>query len=269
MKKLVSLLVGVALVGGMGFNCKSPTGSGGPVPVKPVLPSEKSMTMPAFISTDSDLNKTSASSTHVAVTLACGAVVYWTVAANLALLVPRTLFVLTLTLGQASALDDNSGWQWKVNNNQGDSARLTGQVSGDSVRWNMYVTNKTLKNFLWFKGTSTITGNSGYWIFNDSTNAAALKFAYTRVDLSTGSVKAEVVKTGDPALGSYLEWSAAGDARTFVAFDNNTQTNTKAPITYTITWSYLTEAGSISVPKTGEKYCWDAKANKHVDIPCN
>jgi hypothetical protein len=266
MKKSVSFLVGAALIAVMGIDCKSPTS---PTIAKPTLPSEKSMTMPTFVSADSKLAKSGATHTQVAVTLARAVVVYWTVTANLALLVPRTLFVLTLSLGQPTALSDNSGWQWKVNNNQGDTARLTGQVKNDSVRWNMYVTNKTFKDFLWFSGASTITGNSGYWIFNDSTNAAALKFTYNRMDLDTGSVKVEVVKSGDHAFGSSLQWSALGDTRSFIAFDNNTQANGKAPITYIITWSFQTEAGSISVPKTSEHYCWDTKANGHIDIPCN
>jgi hypothetical protein len=231
------------------------------------LPPQSSMSVPSFIQTGNA--KVSATNTQIAATMAYVAVAEFTLAVELALLEPAALFAICHST-QPVALEDNSGWKWEV----GDakfSAVLVGRVEGDSARWSMTVNGGDLQDFTWYTGTSTITGKAGYWMFYDTLKVAgeypeAIKISY-EAGTPTEQVKLEIVKAGDPDLGNYIQWTAAGDDRTFVAHDAYSE-DALGPDTVTIAWDQVTEAGSIQVASSGEKYCWDTKANNHQDIAC-
>jgi hypothetical protein len=206
--------------------------------------------------------KSAAIQSQNAVTVAYTAVSFWTGSVKLALLEPAALFALCHNT-QPKPLADNSGWQWTISD-ANFSATLVGKVIADSARWTMSVSGGNLSNFVWYTGTSTITGNAGYWIFHDTTAGypASILLAYDVTTLA-GACKVQVIKAGDPNFGSYLGWAAIGDVRTFTGYD---ATNLQ---TITIVWNNVTEAGTIINQTTGEHYCWDTKANNHQDISCN
>jgi hypothetical protein len=168
------------------------------------------------------------------------------------------------------ALDDNSGWKWQVTHGE-FSAVLIGRVEADSARWSMTVSGGDLQDFTWYTGTSTITGKAGYWMFYDTAKVAgvypeAIEISY-EAGTPTEQIKLEIVKEGDVDEGNYLQWTATGDERTFVAYDVYNE-DAQGPDTFTVAWDEVTEAGYIHVASSDQKYCWDTKDNNHQDIVC-
>jgi hypothetical protein len=181
---------------------------------------------------------------------------------QLALVEPVILFKMCHST-RPSPLPDNSGWVWSVSNNNGFSAELTGRVENDQVQWSMSVSGGTLSDFVWFTGTSTITGREGSWTFYDTANGGtpSIAFSYQVTDVKN-SVRVTVVDQRSAGIGSYLEWVEQGTAMSFEAFGS--EKNEK----FIIAWDKVTEAGSIENLVTTEKYCWDTKENNHQDIAC-
>jgi hypothetical protein len=229
------------------------------------------MTVPEFMSNPDALAKTVAADTSKAnARLAYTVVSYWSAVTGLALVTPVALFVNTLQVSPTPS-DDKLTWVWERNHPAlGFISKLTGTIAGDSVRWTMSVTGKNLNDFVWYTGTSTLTAKSGNWIFRDTTGTAVLKFSYDKVEEAVGSLKIEVIKVADPGYGSSMEWKSAGDAKSFIAIDNNLTDDTKIPTTYTISWSKLNENGSIVMSNSEgtHSFCWDTKANGHVNMIC-
>jgi hypothetical protein len=258
--KKVSLLtaVSVALFWTVGCNNINPIGASQDAPN---LPPETSMTIPQFGS-DAGLGKSDASGTQFAFSLACLSVTYWTTSVKLALLQPALLFKICHSTN-SSPLPDNSGWVWRVQDNQGFSAELIGRVENDQVNWTMSVSGGNLTNFVWFTGTSVITGRQGTWVFNDTAHGGtpSIRFAYDMAR-TRDVVTVSVIQEGNPTKGSYLEWIESGNEMSFEAY--GAEKNEK----FLISWDKVTEAGYISNLVSGDKYCWDTKQNSHRDIAC-
>jgi len=219
------------------------------------------MTIPEFGSANG-LGKSAAPETHFAATLAYLTVSYWTVTVQLALLQPAMLFKICHST-QPTPLPDNSGWVCRVSDNKGFSAELTGRVENDQVQWTMSVSGGTLSNFVWFTGTSVITGREGSWTFYDTASGGtpSIRFDYYMTD-ARNTVTVTVIDERNAGNSSYLEWAERGNDMSFEAFDAGK--NEK----FLISWDKFTETGSISNLTSNEKYCWDTKQNGHVDIAC-
>jgi hypothetical protein len=260
MKKVsLIILAAVALIGTIGCNNINPVGDAGQD--APSLPPAASMTIPEFGSADG-LGKSALPETHFASTLAYLAVSYWTTTVQLALLQPAMLFKICHST-QPSPLPDNSGWVWKVSDNNGFSAELTGRVENDQVQWTMSVSGENLSNFVWFTGASVITGRQGSWTFYDTVGGGtpSIRFTYELTD-AQNTVNVMVIDENSAGKGSYLQWTERGNDMSFEAY--GAEKNEK----FLIAWNKISEAGSISNLITGEKYCWDTKQNGHVDIAC-
>jgi len=240
------------------------------------LPTEKSMEMPAFAIASQPsgaLQKSTgtAEPTYFAATIAYTAVVFWTTVVQANLYTPVELFKLVHRYGKAEDLPDQSGRQWTVTDaNSGFSAALTGKIAQDSVRWSMSVSGGTLTDFVWYEGTSTITGKSGYWVFHDTAEGypAVFKISYdVNIDGETkGGVVLSVIDQANVNYGNYIKWSWDGTARAFETYDvaNDKGVSEK----YLISWDAVSEAGSIENLIDNQKYCWAEKSLNHMDIQC-
>jgi hypothetical protein len=259
MKKVSCIvLAAFMLLGTIGCTSFNPVGA---EKEAPNLPPESSMSIPSFAGTEG-LAKEAIPETKIAFGLAFLTVTYWTVTVKLALLQPYALFAICHST-QPTPLPDNSGWVWNVSDNKGFSAELTGRVANDQVQWTMSVSGGTLSNFVWFTGTSVITGRQGSWTFYDTASGGtpSIRFDYTITD-QQNTVKVTVIDERNAGKGSYLEWTERGNDMSFEAFD--AAKNDKL----LIAWDKVSEAGSISNLVSGEKYCWDTKQNGHIDITC-
>jgi hypothetical protein len=266
MRRFISTVIAV-VIASMTIGC-GPLFVGPKESTPPTLPDASSMTMPSFTPHQSSgLSKMAAADASVNNVLVAWVAVSWwtdTIAASFAPAV--SLFNLCHSQTPV-ALDDNSGWKWSVTY-FGFSADLVGRVEGDSARWSMTVNGNGLNNYVWFNGTSTITGKVGRWTFNDTAtvggaNVPIIEFAYNSVAEDVGSIKVSVVKAGDADYGSYLRWSANGDTRSFEAV------GVKDNSSLLISWSESLGSGFIQDRNTAAKYCWDTKANGYADLVCN
>lgn len=96
----------------------------------------------------------------------------WNLALVSTLAVPVASFRSALNK-QAEYLG-GSKWQWTYTVDGFTSqytARLTGEISGSQVNWEMYVEKSGIEGFdefLWFSGSSQTDAKSGFWVLNHS-----------------------------------------------------------------------------------------------------
>lgn len=259
--RIVSAVLVALLVGILGFGCSN--SAVGPAQQALTLPSESTMMIPSFLGANPGQGKIAADIQNPAL-VSWVAVTYWTVGVNLALAQPRTAFIAVRVLGKAAPI--TNGWTWTLTNAD-TTVVLTGIVDGDSVRWSMVANSPSLQNYTYFTGASTLDAHSGNWIFYDTTKVAnqypaVAKVSYNVTSASIATAKVEIIKQADANYGAHLEWEVNGDARAFEAHD------AVKDETVLITWSALTEAGSIENITTGDKGCWDTKVNSHATIAC-
>ena len=98
---------------------------------------------------------------------AAGNIGFWNVLLTVTLVVPVAAFQTAFT--QTPEFIGESTWQWSYDVNgfaSTHTARLTGQIRSDDVKWEMYVQKSGVNGypeFKWFEGTSALDGNSGTW----------------------------------------------------------------------------------------------------------
>lgn len=94
-------------------------------------------------------------------------VYFWNVTVGSAIAVPIAAY--TNSFNHTPAYLGNNKWQWSytVNGFAGSyTARLTGELRTDDVKWEMYITKSGIgafAEFKWFEGTSSLDRNTGQW----------------------------------------------------------------------------------------------------------
>ena len=178
-------------------------------------------------------------------------------------------------------LGDNI-WQWtySVDGFTSEySARLTGEVTGEEVLWEMYITKigiGAFEEFLWFSGSSAMDGNSGFWLLNESAERpeAMLRIDWERSNDEIGSIRYTWVReldeqeNDDMFKDSYLEYGLQdGDLDAYFkayAFDSNKQDFSDVRIE----WSRTTFVGRVMAFdyfEDEEWHCWDSNGD---DVQC-
>lgn len=208
----------------------------------------------------------------------------WTVAATVAG-VWNTILVANLAIPVAAfehavenkpSYIDNKTWQWKYSVNvlaASYTARLTGQIKTDSIKWEMYIKKDGVggfDEFKWFEGTTALDGNGGRWtlIQSQSVQIPMLKIEWEKSGSKVGNVKYTYIKTGEAFYGSYIEYgktSASLDAFYNVSF---WETNRAKFVIVQIQWStsqYNGQVKAIDYFQDNNWHCWDSNGN---DGPC-
>lgn len=178
-------------------------------------------------------------------------------------------------------LGDNK-WQWTYSVDGFTSeytARLTGQVTGEEVLWEMYITKVGIgafEEFLWFSGSSAMDGNSGYWLLNESAERpeAMLRIDWERSNDEIGNIRYTWVRemdeqeNDDMFKDSYLEYGLQdGDLDAYFnahAYDSNKQDFSDVRIE----WSRETFVGRVRAFDYFEDevwHCWDSNGD---DVQC-
>ena len=246
----------------IGTGCQLGTNNENEAHGAPKLPSENSMTLPAFeLGNSSTLAKTTVNRSHVG--FAYLGVTYWTGATKLALASPVYLFHLAHS-ASPEALEDGSGFKWVLKNGVNEAV-LTGQPSAGSSKWTMTVSNEKLTNFIWFDGTSSDQGKTGEWMFYNhetpETQSELFKFSY-ELSSSKEDVRAEIVGTSHEDFGNYLHWKTSGHLRSLEAY------NAKKPEKVLVDWNMVNESGAITNLTENTKYCWDTNYKQHQNVTC-
>lgn len=178
-------------------------------------------------------------------------------------------------------LGDNK-WQWTYSVDGFTSkytALLTGEVTGEEVLWEMYITKEGIGAFeklLWFSGSSAMDGNSGYWLLNESAERpdAMLRIDWERSNDEIGNIRYTWVRAldeqenDDMFKDSYLEYGLQdGDLDAYFkayAYDSNLQDFSDIRIE----WSRDTFVGRVMAFDYFEDelwHCWDSNGD---DVQC-
>ncbi len=178
-------------------------------------------------------------------------------------------------------LGDNT-WQWTYSVDGFTSeytARLTGEVTGEEVLWEMYITKTGIgafEEFLWFSGSSAMNGNSGQWILNQSPEwpYAMLQIDWERANEEVAAIRYTWVREMDEQenvdlfRNSYLLYGLQeGDFDAYFtahAYDGNIQDFADVRIE----WSRDTFAGRVMAANYFEDeawHCWDSTGE---DVLC-
>ena len=173
-------------------------------------------------------------------------------------------------------------WQWSYSVDGFTSeytARLTGEIEGDNVIWEMYITKAGIdpfEEFLWFSGVSDLNGNSGYWILNESAERPnpMLRIDWERSDEEVGSIRYTWVReldqneNDDLFMDSYLQYGLQeGDYDAY--FESHTyDEQTEGFVDVRIEWNRDGYFGRVLAPgyfQDEDWHCWDQTGE---DIVC-
>jgi hypothetical protein len=204
----------------------------------------------------------------------------WTVAATVAgvwntilianLAIPVTAFEKAIE-NKPSYLD-NRTWQWKYSVNvlaATYTARLTGQIRSDSIKWEMYIKKDGVggfDEFRWFEGTTALDGNNGVWILDQSqaVQVPMLKIEWEKSGTDVGNITYTYIKTTEAFYGSNIEYgrtTGSPDAFYNVHF---WESNRAKFIDVNIKWSttvYTGQVRSVDYFQDNNWHCWDSNGN--------
>lgn len=159
------------------------------------------------------------------------------------------------------------------------NARLTGQIVGEKVVWNMHVTKtgtEPFAEFVWFSGESQLDGSSGYWILNEGPDNQnpIIKIDWSRENDTIGTVRytweRDTIDQGqpDPFKDSYLEYGLqGGDYNVFYnlhVYDMELQTYADVKIE----WNKDSYYGRVSAPTYFGDDTWHCWNELGEDIAC-
>jgi hypothetical protein len=165
-------------------------------------------------------------------------------------------------------------WQWTYDftfEGVPYKSKLSGQISTNSVVWQMHVTKDIsggFTDFLWIEGTSATDGSGGQWIFHESPVSPAGIFQddWTKSGTVVTTVKYTYIKD-DENKGSYINYlipsASSFDLGYNIHFSSGIYSDSD------IEWNKTTRDGrlkSVDYLQDDNWYCWDTnKINKVCD----
>ena len=252
---------------------------------------DSSLQLPPASSMNMDFNFTSitksASETQTQVNygLAAGTILIWSSIAYNLTNIPSLAFNKALENKPIYNSIDKV-WEWSYVTTVGNdkySSKLTGEISGDSVQWKMYLTKTGTGGsnlpFLWFEGKSHQGRTGGWWILNYtfpyngslvSDQGLKITWSYTNdqvfflryTNIATKKIDNGVYVDNDDK-GGYIEYGRISDLNLDSYYTIHRE---KAPsVTYDIVWNSKNKNGQIKQNGTPIG-CWDV--NKE-DITCS
>ena len=261
MKKILSLVLIVALSAGIFTGCKKDKG------VAPALPPAETMIVD-FSNFTSGTKGVNPSNWEYAAAVAG----VWNVIISTTLAIPVASY--KLALAQTPVNIGTKTWQWSYNVTVASvtyKARLTGLIRTTDVQWKMYVSRDGtggFAEFLWFEGTSKLDGTTGQWILYQSATVtdALLQIDWTKTAAAIGSVKYTYVKN-DSFNTSFLMYgltTASLNAYYTIHFYDFGMAKFSD---VNIEWSTIILKGRVKSTNylLGDWYCWDAKK---LDVTC-
>ena len=204
----------------------------------------------------------------------------WSTALYSTLSVPVTAFHAAFSQTPEMISEDTWQWSYSVEGFTSEyTARLTGQLTAEAVLWNMYITKTGIEGydeFLWFTGSSSLDGNSGFWILNQGPERQdpMLRIDWERAGEEIGSIRYTWVRelndqgNDDLFRNSYLEYGLQ-DAYFDAYFDAYVyDVNLQGFAEVEIEWSRETFEGRVRSFAYFEDemwHCWDSNGD---DVAC-
>lgn len=203
-------------------------------------------------------------------------VVFWKYVVNTILYIPVASFKVTIDQNPVYVAEKT--WEWKYSTtieNINYQTRLNGQITGNEVKWKMYITKQNgFTDFLWFEGTSALDGKSGQWILyqdNENPNVKILQIDWSAIDGSTiPHVTYTYVKEGFNS-GNFIEYgplSVTGSQYNSFYKIKYSHALTEKTYSIDVEWNSGTKKGRVKSPDylLGEWYCWDSN---RINVSCN
>jgi hypothetical protein len=276
MKKIIILLLVITVILPAFYSCDDEESE-----KAPLLPPVESMNIDfSHFSGDSKSDAELKTTTNFG--WAALTVYFWNVTVGSIIAVPVAAFNTVFYLSGNPEYLGNSKWQWSytVNGFAGAyTARLTGEVRSDNVKWEMYITKTGIgayPEFKWFEGTSSLDRNTGQWTLYHSyqyqeevlvvdwlrINGEFSQITYTYVrDLNDNRVT-------DNYDGSYIRYGVQdGDYNAYYRVHAYAPSITNFADTY-IEWSTTQYFGHIKayhIYQDNNWHCWDNIGN---DVDC-
>lgn len=256
MKKLLSLILIIALSAGIFSGCKKDKGD------PPGLPPLESMTIDFsnFLTLKKGASQSEQKGTEnsnwefAAVTAG-----FWNILLTTTLAIPVATF--KLAIDQDPVFLETKTWQWTYNVSVAGTAykaRLTGLIGASEVTWKMYVSG-TFDEFIWFEGTSKLDGTGGKWTLKESalSQVAFLQIDWTKTSSTIGSITYTYVKNNSFKNSSitYELTSGTFDSKYSVYYFNGVKFST-----IDIEWNKTGHDGRVmsSDYLDGEWKCWNS-----------
>ena len=207
---------------------------------------------------------------------AAGTTLIWRTLINTTFAIPVEAF--RLAQGKSPEYTGDNTWEWKYSASitvgqatANYNARLTGQIRSNDVLWKMNISKEgsgAFSEFVWFEGTSALNGNSGSWIFNESSQSLVpvLKIDWTKSGDAISKIKYTYIKTGSLLNNSYIDYGLT--TNTLNAYFNIHFFNTTYQTIYDVIIEWNTSEGNGRVQcinhfGDSEWYSWD---RHHINI---
>ena len=204
---------------------------------------------------------------------AAGIVSDWRTLTAVTLSTPIALYEVAFDR-QPSHVSGNK-WEWSYNVNVSAmqyKVRLTGEISGSQVKWEMYVSRDGsggVYEFKWLEGTSNTDGNNGSWTFYESydSQTALLQIDWTKLGTKVEKIKYVYLKSGY-SKDAYIEYGSATGGYDFYYEVHYYNTLLGRPSDARIEWNKSSKAGRIRSADylLDEWQCWDSQ---RIDVVCN
>ena len=155
---------------------------------------------------------------------AAGNVVAWNVVLTVGLAVPVASFVHSFSY-QAAWNNSDNAWEWKYNFTvlATYSAKLKATVSGNTVHWEMYISQQNgFQNFLWYEGDSQLDNSQGTWTLfdNPASNKTLLGIVWHKnTSNGTSDITYTNIVPGGAENGGYIGYGIITDT-TYNAYYN-------------------------------------------------
>lgn len=188
----------------------------------------------------------------------------WNTVLAVGLAVPVASFKMALSKDPTYDRDRKL-WVWAFDHivvGRSFSFELTGELSGDNVKWNMYASEENgFQNVLWYSGLMASDGSSGTWLFNKDGNNPTpyLQVDWLKENDEVASIKYENIEQGSDNYGAYIEFGKTNATDYNRYYEISGTTNVVR-----IEWNQTTGVGRIQV--NSEPYlCWDSAFE---DVAC-
>jgi len=200
----------------------------------------------------------------------------WNTLIAYTLAVPVAAF--KLSIDQTPVYLDDQTWQWSFSVTvlqKKYTARLTGQKRTSDIQWKMYITEEGKSEFLWFEGTSSSSG--GQWTLNHSYafQEPVLQIDYTLSSGAVTMIKYTYIRNLDDSRAtdkfktSYIEYGKT-TSNTYNAYYNVYiyHIYLQKFVTVKIEWNTTGHNGRVQCSEyfgNTSWYCWNSNL---VNITC-
>lgn len=151
-------------------------------------------------------------------------------------------------------------WHWNFSYPDANptlTLELTGQINGNVINWEMFVTRQLptpLTDFLWYTGETRIDGTSGHWQFYDESrpeeNHENIKIDYVYNSETDRTLTFLNNNVGSDGFGDSLTYQVNGEIVTMLLDQVSENKSVE------ISWNTQTREGYID--ENGVKGCWDS-----------